>query len=291
VRSREDRLRLGQVFDGVAEDYDAVRPGYPPDLVDAALARGALEAGAHVLEIGAGTGKLTELLAMRGLEVDAVDPGPNMLAAARRRVADDARVRFLLGRFEEVDLVPGAYDAVFSATAFHWVDPAVGWRKTASLLRPDGLLALLSHRFLPDEGSSGADAEFRELLRRYVPDAVDEIPPRQSLEELLSRAHEVRDNASAVWDRLMSSKHGLALADAADLFTDVEVEARVEEGEQTADELRAHFRTTSLWFRIDPDRRVAFEREDRALIERHGGTIRFSMAAVLMTARRSGLGA
>ncbi|HXY85241.1 MAG TPA: hypothetical protein VEH52_07125, partial [Gaiellaceae bacterium] len=158
-------------------------------------------------------------------------------------------------------------------------------------LRPDGLLALLSHRFLPDEGSSGADAEFRELLRRYVPDAVDEIPPRQSLEELLSRAHEVRDNASAVWDRLMSSKHGLALADAADLFTDVEVEARVEEGEQTADELRAHFRTTSLWFRIDPDRRVAFEREDRALIERHGGTIRFSMAAVLMTARRSGLGA
>ena len=91
------------------------------------MRRGGLEAGARVLEVGCGTGKLTELLAARGLEVDAVDPGEAMIAAARRRVGDAPNVRFHHGRFEDVALAEDAYDAVFSATAFHWVEPEVGW--------------------------------------------------------------------------------------------------------------------------------------------------------------------
>jgi hypothetical protein len=56
--------------------------------------------------------------------------------------------------------------------------------------------------------------------------------------------------------------------------------------EQTAEQLRDHFRTTSLYFRIDPERREAFEADDRRLVEELGGTVRFSLAAILMTARR-----
>ena len=109
-------------------------------LVDAAIERGNLEPGSRVLEVGSGTGKLTELLAARGLVIDAVDPGPNMIEVAQQRVGETDRVRFHLGRFEELPLEDGAFDAVFSAAAFHWIEPKIGWRKVARHLKPGGLL-------------------------------------------------------------------------------------------------------------------------------------------------------
>src|SRR5262249_21801931 len=111
------KRELGEVFDRVADAYDEVRPGYPASIVDIALERGGLRAGSRVLEVGCGTGKLTELLAARDLQVDAVDPGPNMIAAARRRVGEAANVRFHVGRFEDMNLPKGVFEAVLSATA------------------------------------------------------------------------------------------------------------------------------------------------------------------------------
>jgi SAM-dependent methyltransferase len=280
------RRQFGQVFDGVAEDYDAIRPGYPGDLVDEALARGRLGAGARVFEVGCGTGKLTELLAARGLVVDAVDPGPNMIRAAQRRVGGRGNVTFHVGRFEDVDLPTDAFAALFSATAFHWIDPAVGWRKSASHLESGGLLALLAHVGVHEEGDDDLHEEFLAVLRKHAPDVAETVPPPLDLRTLLDGAEERRGNASEAWDWLMGERHHLAVPEAADLFDDVQVATRVERIEQTADELHAHLRTTSLWFRIDPDRRAAFEADDRRTIERHGGTLRYTHAAVLMTARR-----
>jgi len=95
-----DSIRaFAQVFDQVAEAYDEVRPGYPSALVDLAVERGGLGAGSRVLEVGSGTGKLTESLVEHGLTVDAVEPGQNMIAAARKRVGDTGSVTFHVGRF------------------------------------------------------------------------------------------------------------------------------------------------------------------------------------------------
>src|SRR6476646_9817404 len=82
------------------------------------------------------------MLVARGLRVDAVDPGARLVEEARRRVGD-GRVDFHLGRFEDVELSPGSFAAAFSGTAFHWVDPTVGWGKVAEVLAPGGMLALL----------------------------------------------------------------------------------------------------------------------------------------------------
>ncbi len=65
----------GSEFDAIAAEYDRVRPSYPDALVDAACDRARLSPGSRVLEVGCGTGQLTEMLAARRLEVDAVDPG------------------------------------------------------------------------------------------------------------------------------------------------------------------------------------------------------------------------
>jgi SAM-dependent methyltransferase len=210
-----------------------------------------------------------------------------MIRAAQKRVGDRAGVTFHLGRFEDVGLPEGSFAAVFSATAFHWVDPAVGWRKSASHLEPGGVLALLAHCGVHDERNDDLHEEFLALLRKHAPDVAETLKPPRDLQTILAGAEERSGNASEVWDWLMGEQHGLAVPEAADLFTDVEVATRVESIERTADELSAHLRTTSLYFRIDPARRAEFEAEDRRNIERRGGSLRFMQAAVLMTARRA----
>ena len=282
------RLRqYAQVFDRVAADYDGLRQGYPDEIVDVALARGGLEAGARVLEVGCGTGKLTELLAARGLEVDAVDPGEAMIAAARSRIRDAPNVRFHHGRFEDVALPEDAFDAVFSATAFHWVEPEVGWAKAAAHLRDRGLLALLVYAGVSHEGSGDVDRAFRAVREAHVPDLVDGWPPMRDLDALLDDARAARANVSAVWDSIMfQGIHGLTIDAAATLFEDVEVDHVLTSRDWTADELIALHRTTSTHARIPDELRPAVEAGDREVVARNGGSVRWWSANALVTARR-----
>jgi SAM-dependent methyltransferase len=145
AETEEDRTRRvtwRRLFDDVADLYEATRPGYPAEIVDAVCTTAGLAPGAAVLEIGCGTGQLTRQLAERGYRLTAIDLGASMVAAAERNVADPA-VRFEVSSFEEFDGT-GPFDLIVSATAFHWVDPSVAWVKTARLLRPGGWLALMS---------------------------------------------------------------------------------------------------------------------------------------------------
>ena len=285
----EAQRALGQTFDRAAEEYDAARPAYPPALVDHALERGGLREGSKVLEIGCGTGKLTEMLVDRGLRVDAVDPGRNMLAVARRRVGQAAAVTFHLGRFEDVDLGERRFEAVFSAAAFHWVDPAVGWHKAADRLEPGGLLALLGYVDVRDDASAPSQDAFVELLRKHAPELAVGWKPFHELGELLAGAETRRENASEVWDWLMDgglNRPALVAAEAGWLFDDVEVSHVAHTAEETVDEWLELFRTLSIYHRLDAERRAALEQDARRLLEQSGDTVRSPTAVVLMTARR-----
>lgn len=139
-RTRRETWR--RLFDRVAGLYDATRQSYPAEVVDTVCATAGLGPGAAVLEIGCGTGQLTRQLTGRGFNLTAIDIGAAMVEAARRRVADPV-VRFEVCSFEEF-AGTGPFDLIVSATAFHWIDPGIGWVKTARLLQPGGWLALLS---------------------------------------------------------------------------------------------------------------------------------------------------
>ena len=139
-RRKREQQRL--LFDGVAGLYDATRRGYPAEIVSAIFSTAAIGPGAAVLEIGCGTGQFTRQLAGRALDVTAIDIGAAMVAAARRNVADP-RARFQVCSFEDFT-GSGPFDLFVSATAFHWIDPAIGLAKAARLLRPGGWLALLA---------------------------------------------------------------------------------------------------------------------------------------------------
>jgi SAM-dependent methyltransferase len=130
-------------FDRAAGVYERARPEYPADAVDWLLPAGARA----VLDLGAGTGKLTRALAARGLEVTAVDPAPEMLAELRAAVPTAAT---LVGAAESIPLGDASVDAVLVAQAWHWVDQAVAVPEVARVLRPGGTLGLVWN--LRDEG-------------------------------------------------------------------------------------------------------------------------------------------
>jgi ubiquinone/menaquinone biosynthesis C-methylase UbiE len=140
---RRKRRHQRTLFDGVAELYDASRRGYPKEIVEFMVATAGLQTGGAVLEVGCGTGQLTEQLSRYDLTVTAIDIGPSMIAAARRRLGWSA-VRFEVVSFEDFEAAEASFDLVVSATAFHWVDPEVKFDKPARLLRPGGWPALLA---------------------------------------------------------------------------------------------------------------------------------------------------
>jgi SAM-dependent methyltransferase len=129
-----DRRELS--FDSVADEYEQTRPTYPPALLDALP----LDADAAVLDLGAGTGKLTRVLAARYRDVTAVEPLAKMRAVLERVVPG---VTALPGSAERIPLDDGSVDGVFAAQAFHWFDQRVALPEIARVLRPRGVFAIV----------------------------------------------------------------------------------------------------------------------------------------------------
>ena len=128
-------LRLS--FGNVAETYHRVRPPYSRELLDHAQRTLDLGRGARVLDLAAGTGRLTHELAGRFAHVVAIEPNDAM----RELIADG---EVLAGQAEAIPLEDASVDAVFVGEAFHWFDPARAIKEIARVLRPRGGLALVS---------------------------------------------------------------------------------------------------------------------------------------------------
>lgn len=123
-------------FGSVADAYDRARPSYPREA--AAWLVG--EQPVTVLELGAGTGKLTEVLVGLGHDVHATDPDEAMLEKLRERLPD---VRTSVASAEQLPSPDSWYDVVVVAQAFHWFDHEVALPEIARVLKPGGRLAVV----------------------------------------------------------------------------------------------------------------------------------------------------
>jgi SAM-dependent methyltransferase len=123
-------------FGSVAADYAALRPGYPAGAVISLLGMRPL----RVLDLGAGTGLLTEVLVAAGHEVVAVDPSAEMLGQLRARLP---QVETATGDAERVPLPDADVDAVVAGQAAHWFDPERAAPELRRVLRPGGAVGLV----------------------------------------------------------------------------------------------------------------------------------------------------
>jgi SAM-dependent methyltransferase len=137
--SDADRRRLGATFDSVAELYERARPGY----ADGAVAWALPPTARRVLDIGAGTGKLTAQLVDRGLDVVAVEPSPGMISrlVARLPTVDARRTAA-----EDTGLPDRDFDAVLVAAALHWLERPAADHEIARVLRPGGTVGVFANR-------------------------------------------------------------------------------------------------------------------------------------------------
>jgi SAM-dependent methyltransferase len=275
----------GKVFDQVAEEYDRHRPTYPDVLLDHVCEVAALGAGDRVLEIGCGTGQLTRGLLARGLRVSALEPGERLIALARQNLGDIGDVEFVNARLEDALLPPECFRAVFSASAMHWIDPDIGWRKAAEALVPGGTLALVQYVGLNEPCSVDDQRALLGSMAMIAPELAATWPTYRELETILAGVHERRGNISDVWAWLGS--YAVARDYAARLFDDAQIATVSRLIEHTADELSALLGTMSLWSKLFPAQRQAIEHENRTLYERLSRPIRSSILACAVTARRA----
>jgi SAM-dependent methyltransferase len=247
------------VFGEEAELYDETRPTYPDGLVDDLVAWTGSERRA--LEVGAGTGKATRLLAARGVAVLAVEPSAEMASVARRATAGLDGVEFVISDFERADLSDRRFPLVYAAQSWHWVDPATGYAKARAALLEGGHLVLFWNR--PNWVRSALREALDEVYERFAP----EMPLRPGVRDI---------DAEERWELEIAGVDG---------FADPEVRRYDWALRHNADGYADLVATHSDVRLLDPERRGALLEGIRQTISAHGDSFELPMYVRVCVAR------
>ena len=185
-----DPEALAQSFGAVAEQYARYRPMTPPEALDWLVPAGVVD----VLDLAAGTGALTQPLAALPLAVTAVEPDASMRAVLAR-VVPDATV--LAGHAESIPCDDAGFDAVYVASAWHWLEPAVAVPEIARVLRDGGLLGVLGTTLDRDIPWVGGLPEVDEV-------AEAEHPPRDVVAVPAGAPFDAPETTDLRWVRPMT---------------------------------------------------------------------------------------
>lgn len=207
-----DRDKLARSFGSVADAYAAARPGYPRDAAAWLVGGPSGFSGdpRSVLELGAGTGRLTEQLTSQRLVT--TDPSHEMLLRLRERMP---HARALAATAERIPMPSRSFDVIVAAQAFHWFDHDTALPEIARVLRPDGHLALVWN--IPDESTPWV-RKLQRIVPRPVSHDEDVLPLQESryfgpVEEKKFRTWETVTRSSL--QELVKSRSPYAVADEA----------------------------------------------------------------------------
>ncbi|MEV5695638.1 class I SAM-dependent methyltransferase [Micromonospora globbae] len=242
---------MSLVFGEVADTYDDVRPGYPAGVAEAIRDYHGTTP-AHVVEIGAGTGKGTSVLLRLGAPVTCLEPDPRMAA---RLAANLPRVTVRTETFEQWEPPTGGVPLIAAALAWHWLDPATRNRRAHDALTPGGTLAVFAHTYgYADAAQSRA---IHTALRAIDPDVTDR---------------------PAGWFHLDITASGL--------FTDVHAETVDADLTLTTGRYLDLVRTFGPFRQHTPDEQTRALAAIGSLVDSFGGAIVLRLRTTLVLARR-----
>jgi SAM-dependent methyltransferase len=254
---RDPRLSL----DAAADVYD-VRPRYPSAMFRELF--NLLPDAPNIVEVGPGTGQATGDLLERGATVTAVELGPH-LAAKLSQVISSPRLRVIVGDFETAELPEPSFDAVFAATAYHWIAADAQVDRPAELLRPGGVIAVVDLTQVTSPDDKGFFAGAQPLYERYGEGHQGPRPPRR---------HEVRP---AIADALRVDRR----------FSDPSVFSYDWNQTYSAEAYRRLMLSYSVTQMMEPTRRQGLLDDMVAFIDaRFGGEVTRPLVVTLTMARR-----
>jgi len=240
-------------FEAGVEHYQRGRPNYPDDAVSYLVRELGIADGRDVVELGAGTGKFTELIVHTGARITAIEPVPAMRAALERNCPT---VQIVDGTAERIPVLDASADAVVAAQSFHWFDGERALPEIHRVLRPDGLLGMIWN--VRDEAS-----DWSERLTAIVDRLADDGAPRYrtggwrtALERtdlfgplhhrLAYHVHHV--TPEAFLDRVLSVSYVAAASDEEREQVRAEVEELLAtDPELTGDEIAIPYRADVFW--------------------------------------------
>lgn len=255
--------RRGEVYGEVADGYDEVRPGYPDALAAAVLTyAGALPGRA--VEVGAGTGKATELFARRGVPVHRLEPDRRMAGVLGERMVTYPGVVVEIRRFEDWRPPGGGVDLLYSAQAWHWVDPESRWPRARAALAPGGVVAIFGHSY--------------DLVDPAIEAAVWELQAQlQTASSTMARPGPV--DPESCWFTVELAGSGL--------FTDLRTEVFHPIVAYPTAGYLALVRTFSAYRTLPPARRRQMDDALTRIVDEHGGTVAIDLTTILALGRRA----
>lgn len=156
-------LRL--TFNEVPEEYGRLRPHYPDALSSDLIAYSMLDATKKALEIGIGAGQATLPFLKTGCELNAVEIGDRLAQYSREKFASYQHFKVLNQDFESALLDENSYDLIYSASAFHWIKPEIGFPKVCRLLKSGGVFAWISVQ--PAPADRHTHDELEKVYEKY----------------------------------------------------------------------------------------------------------------------------
>lgn len=168
-------MDLRQTFDHQAVLYRKARPSYPAPLFNTLIRITGIKPEDKLLEIGPGTGQATLPLAKKGFRITGVELGKHLAMHARHELHHYADVKIITSAFEGVNLPLHTFNLIYSATAFHWIDPKIKFTKAHQLLVPHGHLAIIHTHHVSDGEGDDFHKISQPIYDRYWPPEVN--PP------------------------------------------------------------------------------------------------------------------
>jgi SAM-dependent methyltransferase len=258
VRAPHQARHVAESFGSDPERYERTRPRYPQALVDQIIAA---SPGPELLDVGIGTGVSAYPFHAAGCRVLGVEIDPRMAEFARGRGFEVE-----VARFEDWDPAGRSFDALIAGMTWHWIDPAAGAAKAATVLHPNGLLALFWNVARPPAQLAHA---FSDVYRRVLPDTPFAAAPRDPV---------------TAYDRLLGATSAAIQATSA--FTEPE-RLRVDwERSYSTEEWLDQVPTFGGHSTFPPEQLAQVLSGIRTALDNAGGAFTMTYAALAMTARR-----
>lgn len=163
------------VFNEIISDYEIARPGYPSQLYVDIVEYSMIKNDAKILEIGPGPGQATDYFIKKGYTITGLEIGDKQVKYLSAKYADYPNFNAVCTSFEDYNCLNETYNLIFSATAFHWIKPEVGYPKAYNLLKRNGVMAVFWHLASIIEPKTEMLNQIRNIYRKYAPELDDYI--------------------------------------------------------------------------------------------------------------------